>query len=205
MIVKICGLMNKEDVTAAVEAGADYLGFVFAKSKRRITYEQAGKMSEDVPLHVKKVGVFVNPEMSEIEEAIRIAGIDLIQLHGDESPEFCREMKKPVIKAVSIHSEEDVLKFEKYDVHHVLADAPGTAYRGGSGHSFDWNYLSHNDHHEQLILAGGLTPENIQQAINEVKPAGVDVSSGVETNGKKDHQKMKQFVKNAKQTGSEMI
>ncbi|WP_227395373.1 phosphoribosylanthranilate isomerase [Jeotgalibacillus aurantiacus] len=205
MIVKICGLMNKEDVTAAVEAGADYLGFVFADSKRRITFEQAGKISENVPSYVKKVGVFVNPEVSEIDDAIRLAGIDLIQLHGDESPEFCRQMKKPVIKAVSIHSEEDVLQFKKFDVYHALADAPGTAYRGGSGHSFDWNYLNTNDRHDQLILAGGLTPENVQLAINEVKPAGVDVSSGVETNGKKNHQKMKQFVKNAKQTGSEMI
>ncbi|MBM7580182.1 phosphoribosylanthranilate isomerase [Jeotgalibacillus terrae] len=198
MLVKICGLMNKQDVTAAVDSGADYLGFVFADSKRRVTPEHAARISKDVPGHVRKVGVFVNSTKEEVEETVRVAKLDLIQLHGEESPEFCLDMPKPVIKAFSISSNSDLNKFEEYDVKHILTDAPGGKYRGGSGHTFDWTVLKGGS--AEIFLAGGLTPENVSAAIRETSPVGVDVSSGVETDGKKDHLKIHSFIKEAKRS-----
>ncbi|KIL48825.1 phosphoribosylanthranilate isomerase [Jeotgalibacillus alimentarius] len=198
MLVKICGLMNKQDVTAAVDSGADYLGFVFADSKRRVTPEHAARISTGVPEHVLKVGVFVNPTKEEVEETVRVAKLDLIQLHGEESPKFCQAMQKPVIKAFSIRSDSDINQFKAYDVKHILTDAPGGKYRGGSGHTFDWTVLKGGS--AEIFLAGGLTPENVSAAIRETSPIGVDVSSGVETDGKKDHSKIHAFIKEAKRS-----
>lgn len=196
MLVKICGLMNKEDVTAAIESGADYIGFVFADSKRKITYREAAMLAADVPDSVKKVGVFVNPSLKQVNEAVAAANLDYIQLHGDESPEFCSRMPKPVIKAFSMSNPSDVEQMKRYDVAHIIADAPGADYRGGSGHTFDWSLIK--DSGQKVILAGGLTPENVKKAIAETAPLGVDVSSGVETEGKKDHEKITAFIKEAK-------
>ncbi|AJD91196.1 N-(5'-phosphoribosyl)anthranilate isomerase [Jeotgalibacillus malaysiensis] len=196
MLVKICGLMKKEDVAAAVESGADYIGFVFAESKRKVTSHEAALLAADIPSSVKKVGVFVNPTLDEIFEAVAAAELDFIQLHGDETPEFCDTMPKPVIKAFSISQQADVEEMNRYNVAHILADAPGADYRGGGGHTFDWSLIK--DASQNIILAGGLTPENVSVAIAETAPIGVDVSSGVETDGQKDHQKINAFIKQAK-------
>ncbi|MDZ5711909.1 phosphoribosylanthranilate isomerase [Jeotgalibacillus haloalkalitolerans] len=196
MLVKVCGLMNREDVTAAVENGADYIGFVFAESKRRITYNHAAEISAHVPDSVQKVGVFVNPSVEEVLEAVSAVKLDMIQLHGDESPEFCSLMPKPVIKAFSISDQSDLDQMKHYQVAHILADAPGADYRGGSGHTFDWSIL--NNSGTKVILAGGLTPGNVAEAIKETSPLGVDVSSGVETDGHKDHEKINAFIREAK-------
>ncbi|WP_404403331.1 phosphoribosylanthranilate isomerase [Jeotgalibacillus malaysiensis] len=196
MLVKICGLMNQEDVAAAVESGADYIGFVFADSRRQITYSHAAEIGALVPHSVKKVGVFVNPSAEEVMKAVAAANLDMIQLHGDESPEFCRLMPKPVIKAFSISDQSDIERMNQFDVAHILADAPGADYRGGSGHTFDWSILK--DSGQKVLLAGGLTAENVRRAITETSPLGVDVSSGVEIAGKKDHEKITAFIKQAK-------
>ncbi|TFE02983.1 phosphoribosylanthranilate isomerase [Jeotgalibacillus salarius] len=198
MLVKICGLMNREDVDAAVKSGADYVGFIFAESKRKISFEQAAHISKDVPPSVLKVGVFVNPTLDEIQQAVETVKLDLIQLHGEETPDFCDSMPRPVIKAFSIRDQSDIVSMQLYQVKHILADAPGADYRGGSGHTFDWSILKQTD--QQFILAGGLTPENVSKAISETSPIGVDVSSGVETNLQKDHSKIHAFIKEAKRS-----
>lgn len=197
--VKICGLMNKEAIQTAVNAGADFIGFVFAKSKRRVTVEQAKELACFVPPHVKKVGVFVNEERDALEEIVHEVGLDYVQLHGDETPDFVNDLPFPVIKAFQVQSKGDLEQLESYQCDYYLLDSPAGKYRGGTGEVFDWSLAkSYNFLNKKVLLAGGLTPENVSQAIQEVKPAGVDVSSGVETNGEKDLEKIKQFILAAK-------
>lgn len=198
MKVKICGLQEPEHIKAAIEAGADYIGLVFAPSKRRVSLPQAARLASLIPSGVKRVGVFVNPTQEELDEAILTAGLDIIQLHGEESNEFCAGQLLPVMKAFTIQSKRDMNALADYAVDYHLVDAPGTGYRGGSGHAFDWSLVGNTNRPNHLFLAGGLSPENIKKAIDEVNPYGVDVSSGVETNGVKDIQKIKTFIQLAK-------
>ncbi|KIL47930.1 phosphoribosylanthranilate isomerase [Jeotgalibacillus campisalis] len=198
MKVKICGIQKSHHIKAAVSAGADYIGFMFAQSKRRIEIQEAAELAAQIPAHVKRVGVFVNPSQQEIDEAVQKVDLDLIQLHGDETPHFCRNQVKPVMKAFSITSEDDFKRMRDYDVAYYLVDAPGTDYRGGSGRRFDWSLIPENHRPEKLVLAGGLTPENVGEAVTEVKPYAVDVSSGVEVNGEKDSNKIIAFIHEAK-------
>lgn len=197
--VKICGLMNKEAIQTAADAGTDFIGFVFAKSKREVTIEQAKQLASYVPAHVKKVGVFVNEERSVIEEIVQTVGLDYVQLHGDETPDFVNQLPYPVIKAFQVRSEKDLEQLESYNCDYYLLDSPAGKYRGGNGETFDWNLAKSFDFlDKKVILAGGLTPENVAQAVQEVVPAGVDVSSGVETDGEKDLAKIKEFIIAAK-------
>ncbi|MGP4039449.1 phosphoribosylanthranilate isomerase [Gracilibacillus sp. D59] len=197
--VKICGLQNKEAIETAVEAGADFIGFVFAKSKRRVTKEQAANMAQFVPSHVKKVGVFVNEDIKIIKEIAHDVGLDYVQLHGDESPSFCQEIGIPVIKAFEVRQASDLDKIGPYDCAYYLLDSPAGKYRGGSGETFDWQVAKeYNFLNKKILLAGGLKADNIEEAITEVAPAGVDVSSGVETDGEKDLDKIKAFIDAAK-------
>ncbi|GAA0498705.1 phosphoribosylanthranilate isomerase [Salinibacillus aidingensis] len=199
MKVKICGVKNIHAVKGAVDAGADFIGLMFAESKRRISIDQAKKLATYIPPHVKKVGVFVNPNLRDVLEAVHTVGIDAVQLHGDESPAFCSEIPIPVIKAFHMNGKEDIEKAGHYRTDYYLFDSPGGRYRGGSGMTFDWELLQDVDiPREKVILAGGLRPDNIQEAIHEVKPAMVDVSSGVETNGEKDAEKIQRFIEKAK-------
>ncbi|MEW9501783.1 phosphoribosylanthranilate isomerase [Jeotgalibacillus marinus] len=202
MKVKICGLQQEEHVRESVSSGADFIGFVFAPSKRNVSIEQAQKLVAMLPSTVKSVGVFVNPTKEELEETIQQVGLDIVQLHGDETAEFCASISKPVIKAFSINSVEDFDQTNDYPVDYHLVDAPGSTYRGGSGHTFDWSLIQNQQKKTSLILAGGLSVENITQAIKTVKPYAVDVSSGVETDGVKDGQKIQEFIQRAK-AGSE--
>ncbi|MFB9830005.1 phosphoribosylanthranilate isomerase [Lederbergia wuyishanensis] len=197
--MKICGIMSEEAALAASEAGADFLGFVFAESKRKITPESAALIIQRVQQNVKSVGVFVNESYENIIRIAGIAKLDYIQLHGDESPEFCKSLPYPVIKAFSIKEQDDIKQLAKYDCEYFLVDSPGVKYRGGSGIPFDWSLLEHLDiPREKIILAGGLDSENVKKAITTVKPAIVDVSSGVETNGVKDLRKIQEFLATAK-------
>lgn len=197
--VKICGLMNKEAIQTAADAGTDFIGFVFAKSKREVTIEQAKQLASYVPAHVKKVGVFVNEERAVIEEIVQTVGLDYVQLHGDETPDFVNQLPYPVIKAFQVRSEKDLEQLESYNCDYYLLDSPAGKYRGGNGETFDWNLAKSFDFlDKKVILAGGLTPENVAQAVQEVVPAGVDVSSGVETDGEKDLAKIKEFIIAAK-------
>ncbi|PWU67070.1 phosphoribosylanthranilate isomerase [Gracilibacillus dipsosauri] len=197
--VKICGLMKQEDIQAASEAGADFIGFVFAKSKRQLTKEHACELASFVPPQVKKVGVFVNEKLEVIEEIAEKADLDYIQLHGDESPDFCSQLSLPVIKAFQIHSLADLEGISTYDCAYYLLDSPAGKYRGGNGETFDWSIVKDRDFlDKKVLLAGGLSAENVEEAIREVNPAGLDVSSGVETNGVKDVAKIKAFIQAAK-------
>lgn len=195
--VKICGLKELEHVEAAVKAGADFIGLVFAPSKRQVTIEQAAQLAKAIPSHIKKVGVFVNPDPQFVHEVYNAVPLDYVQYHGDESNEFIQQIGLPAIKAFSVHTADDVLQAAIYDVDYYLFDAPGTDFRGGSGHAFDWSLLQHIKK-DKIILAGGLNPKNIKDAINLVQPYGVDVSSGVEQDGRKNTQLIESFLQAAK-------
>lgn len=197
--VKICGLMEKEHVDIAVQAGADAIGFVFAPSKRRVTVTQAHDLAKDVPPNVWKIGVFVNPTLEELMTAIQEVPLDFVQYHGDETSDFIRSNNLPSIKALSVRNEEDVLQAKQYDTDYYLFDAPGTDYQGGNGEVFDWKLMEINRIPvEKIILAGGLNPTNIKWAIERVNPYMVDVSSGVERNGSKDKELIESFIRAVK-------
>lgn len=194
--VKICGLTEEAHVQAAVEAGADAIGFVFAPSQREISIDAAKKIAAIIPENVLKIGVFVNASREVLRETYQAVGLDYIQLHGEETPEFIQEVGLPSIKAFSVKEIADVEKALQYDVDYYLFDAPGIAYRGGSGISFDWALLQNiSIPKEKLILAGGLHKENVQEAIHRVQPFMVDVSSGVEINQRKNERAIQQFMK----------
>lgn len=195
MKVKICGLRNEQDALFAANNGADAIGFVFAESKREISPLAARKIISKLPEETKKVGVFVNPSKELIREIVETAGIDYVQLHGNETPEFCNSIPYPVIKAFSIQSEEDLQKIHEYSCEYVLLDGPKGKYHGGNGISFDWSMLSTFDFkNKKVILAGGLNPENVKAAKANKSVTMVDVSSGVETDGEKDLTKIKNFL-----------
>ncbi|MEK4228271.1 phosphoribosylanthranilate isomerase [Solibacillus sp. FSL H8-0538] len=197
--VKICGLKERAHIETAVEAGVNFIGFMFAPSKREITVEQAAELTKAIPPHVKKVGVFVNAEREAIEHFAKTVPLDYVQYHGDETPEFITEIGLPSIKAFSIRTKEDIEQAVRYNVDYYLFDAPGTDFRGGSGHTFDWSLLQEaHIPKEKVILAGGLRAENIAEAINLVQPFGVDVSSGVELDGQKNHELIQAFLQAAK-------
>lgn len=193
--VKICGLTEEAHVREAVEAGANAIGFVFAPSRREISIDAAKKLAEIIPESVLKIGVFVNASHEVLRETYQTVGLDYIQLHGEETPEFIQEVGLPSIKAFSVKEKADVEKALQYDVDYYLFDAPGIAYKGGSGIPFDWALLQNTSiPKEKLILAGGLHKENVQEAIHRIQPFMVDVSSGVEVNQRKDERAIQQFM-----------
>ena len=197
--VKICGLTRPEHVQTAVQAGADFIGFVFAPSKRRISPEEAAKLAAQIPPHVQKVGVFVNETKEQIQQIAAAVPLNYVQYHGDETAAFIKDIGLPAIKAFSIRTKEDVARAATYDVAYYLFDAPGTDYRGGNGHTFDWSLLEEgNIARDRVILAGGLNALNVAAAITQVQPYAVDVSSGVEIDGEKNHRLMKEFLHTAK-------
>lgn len=199
MMIKICGITTIEAALAVADAGADWLGFVFAPSKRRITPEAAAEIARQLPDSIGKVGVFVNETIENIHAIAAEVGLDYVQLHGDESAAFAEKLALPVIKAFSIEGLQ-AATVRDYPCEFFLIDSPGEVYRGGSGVTFDWErLLKLGLERNKLILAGGLSAENIGAALAAVQPAGVDVSSGVETNGKKDVQKIREFVRVTRQ------
>lgn len=205
MKVKICGIKTAEAASHAVENGADALGFVFAKSKRKITVLQAQKIIADIPAHVWKVGVFVNEDAGAIQQIAETAGLTHIQLHGDEDPDDYRSFGLPLIKAVSVKSQGDLEKIDGIEAEFILLDSPPAEYQGGNGLSFEWDLANAlKNSNTKVILAGGLDSVNVSKAIAKVHPLMVDVSSGVETNGEKDLVKIKEFIKSAKKSREEM-
>lgn len=200
MKVKICGITDCETALYAVEMGADALGFVFAPSRRRISPEDAKQIIGELPDMVEKVGVFVNEDVRTVEEIATYCGLTMIQLHGEESDEMVGLISYPVVKAVGIGSKQDVRFAEQFHSPYLLVDSPkGQHFHGGNGETFDWSLLvDMNREVHKLILAGGLTTENVGIAIAKVRPYMVDVSSGVETDGKKDWNKIRAFLQAAK-------
>ncbi|NOQ52422.1 MAG: phosphoribosylanthranilate isomerase [Desulfuromonadaceae bacterium] len=194
--VKICGITNLEDALQAVEAGADALGFVFYhRSPRFVTPREVQKIIAELPPFVTTVGLFVNEPLLRIRRTMAAARLDVVQLHGDESPEDCLIEPLRVIKALRIKNAASLEGAARYQVSALLLDAWSDEHYGGTGLSFDWQLVRRLTGKRPLILAGGLTPENVVDAVRQVKPYAVDVSSGVEAApGKKDHQKVAEFI-----------
>ena len=198
--VKVCGITNSEDAFCAVQLGATALGFVFyEKSPRFVTPSEAGKIIKQIPPFVTKVGVFVNAEADYLREARDIAGFDVYQFHGDETPEFCATFGEDYIKAVRVKDASSLDAVELYDTDAFLFDAYSPDAYGGTGENFSWDVLTRRKLGDKfVILSGGLTPENVRDAIRTVNPYAVDVSSGVESSpGIKDHLKLKRFMEAA--------
>ena len=199
--IKICGITNLDDAVAAVESGADALGFVFfKKSPRNISPEKAAAIIAKLPAFAATVGVFVNEPREEILKIVNQTGISVIQLHGEEPPESCLLTRK-VIKGIRVKSLESLEPLKRYQglVSAFLLDTYAPRIPGGTGQVFSWDIALEAKNFGRVILAGGLTPENVSEAIRLVKPYAVDVSSGVELEkGKKDHKKMRLFIERAR-------
>ncbi|MFJ7935356.1 phosphoribosylanthranilate isomerase [Sporosarcina sp. NPDC096371] len=193
--VKICGLMEREHVKVAVDAGADAIGFVFAPSRRRVTITEAQELAREIPPGVLKIGVFVDASPEEMKEAYQKVPLDVIQFHGNESADFIDKVGLPSIKVLSVHSVEDVNSATQYKADYFLFDTPGTDFKGGSGLTFDWELMKNvGIQPDHVILAGGLNVGNVGEAIRRVKPYMVDVSSGVETMKRKDETLIRAFI-----------
>ncbi|MDD1366673.1 phosphoribosylanthranilate isomerase [Bacillus sp. MHSD_36] len=201
MKVKICGITNIEMAKRACEYGADALGFVFAESKRKITPGLAKEIIQELPANVLKVGVFVNESVEVIQKIADECGLTHVQLHGDEDNHQIKRLNIPSIKSLGVNSENDLKNAQVYETDYILFDSPKEKFHGGNGKTFSWELLTHmpKELREKTIVAGGLNALNIEEAIRTIQPYMVDVSSGVETEGKKDVEKIKQFIKKAKE------
>ena len=189
--VKICGLSTKEAVKTAVSAGADYIGFVFAPSKRQVTLEQAAELAKIIPTNVNKVGVFVSPSREDLLEAIEKVGLDLVQVHGQVVDKLFENLPCGSIQAVQVDERGHVPNSQ---ADYLLFDAPVA----GSGQTFDWGRLDTTELAQPFFIAGGLNEDNVARAIQHFSPFAVDVSSGVETDGRKDHEKIRRFIERVK-------
>jgi phosphoribosylanthranilate isomerase len=205
MKIKICGITNIEDARVAIEAGADMLGFNFyAKSPRYITPEKVGEIAAEIRSSGHKpllVGVFVNSPLEEVRSILEIASIDLAQLHGDEPVNVVEQLHGRGFKALRPTSEDEALTQAEWfapfgpNAPVLLVDAYRKDQYGGTGHAADWSIATKLAQRYPILLAGGLTPENVAEAVRQVRPWGVDVASGVEVSpGKKDAAKMRLFV-----------
>lgn len=194
--IKICGLTREEDVDAAIEAGADALGFVFyPPSPRYVTPERAAQLIRRVPPFVSTVGLFVNASEADLRHTLATAPLSLLQFHGDETPEACQRWDRPWLRAARVKPGLDLVQYAASfaGAQALLLDAFVEGY-GGGGHTFDWRLIPANLP-LPLVLSGGLNPDNVAAAITQVRPMAVDVSSGVEAaKGIKDHARMKAFV-----------
>jgi len=198
--VKICGITRGEDLQAAIVAGADALGFVFTRrSKRVLNRAAAGPLVRMTPAFVARVGLFLDQEFEEVARVLDSVPLSLLQFHGSESAEYCRQFGMPYIKAVSMSTTAAVTQAERDypDAAALLLDSHPPGGAGGTGSVFDWSMIPPAS--MPLVLAGGLTPENVRQAVVQVKPWAVDVSSGVEdAPGEKNVEKLRKFIREAK-------
>ncbi|MCL6622384.1 MAG: phosphoribosylanthranilate isomerase [Syntrophobacterales bacterium] len=203
--VKICGLTDPEDARLAAALGAHALGFIFyPPSPRSVSPEQAREIIRQLPPFVLTVGVFVDEELDAVREIAALAGLDWVQLHGNESPDYCRALGRRVIKGFRVQGEETLPLLAPYRgaVQAVLLDTykPGTP--GGTGETFDWQLAHRARDYGPIILAGGLTPDNVAEAIRAARPQAVDVASGVEAApGKKDPAKLRAFMEAVRTAG----
>jgi len=199
--VKICGITNLADAQAAAEAGADALGFVFyTKSPRLVSIKAAAEISRALPPFIIRVGVFVNPTREFVSKAVAGCGLNLLQFHGDEPPEFCMQFGLMSMKAFRIRDAGSLKELPKYKTDAWLLDAYSSDTLGGTGEVFNWDLaVEAQKTGRPIFLAGGLTPKNVADAVRKVRPFGVDVSSDVESSpGEKDHAKVRAFINAAK-------
>lgn len=204
--IKICANTNPEDAALAASLGADYLGLIFAESKRKITVETAKAIIQAVPNFKNFVGVFMNQPKNEVQEIAQAAGIRILQFHGDEPSLYCQSFTEKgykVIKTFRIKDSMSLKRIDEYNVFAFLFDTFAKEEGGGTGKVFDWNLIEDKPFiHEQLFLAGGLNPENVRAAVEKIRPYAVDVASGVESApGKKDPEKLKKFIQAVKEAG----
>ena len=197
MLVKICGLSEPADAHVAVATGADLLGVIFAPARRRRTLAQARAIFAVAPPHVERVGVFVNASQAEVNEVIHACQLDRVQFSGAESPDYCRAFGERAVKTLRL-PHDDLSKFQRFSVPLFHLDAAVEGRAGGTGVSWDYNLARDIAHAYRVILSGGLSPTNVEAAIAAAHPYGVDVSSGVETNQRKDYDKIEQFIRKAR-------
>jgi phosphoribosylanthranilate isomerase len=202
--VKICGITNREDAQAAVEAGADALGFVmYKKSPRWVEPAVARAIIAELPPFVLPIGVFVNEEANTVRKLVDECGLALAQLHGDENASYCQQLARPALKALRLKDRGSFLALAEFQgragVRGFLIDAFSDQAYGGTGQTVDWTLAAEVARTIPILLAGGLTPSNVAEAVRLVRPYGVDVSSGVELSpGKKDHVKVRAFIEAAR-------
>ena len=206
--IKICGITNLDDALAAADLGVDFLGFVFSeKSPRQIKIKNAIAIIKSLPSSVSTVGLFVDQEELAVKMIFDKCRLDYFQFHGGESPDYCKRIKEKgkVIKAFRIKGEQSIEDLANYDVEMYLLDAYNEDKFGGTGAVFDWDLaVKAKKYDRPIIIAGGLNPENVAQALQKVRPYGVDVSSGVEKSpGKKDTQLMKKFIQQVRSAGGD--
>jgi len=204
--IKICGITNKEDALAAAQMGADALGFIFAPSPRQILAERAREIIETLPPMVQTVGIFVDEDPEKVAHMAMYCHLDLLQFHGSESPRYCSGFDRRVIKAIRLRSRQDLQGLSEYStvVDALLLDTYVPNQYGGTGVTFDWNLALGAKQHGRIILAGGLNPENVADAVIRVRPYAVDASSGLEQSpGIKDHRKIAKFIERVHQTANQ--
>ncbi|MDY5647857.1 MAG: phosphoribosylanthranilate isomerase [Lachnospiraceae bacterium] len=205
--IKICGLQRPEDIEAVNAAGPDYIGFVFAEGKRKVTKEQAHRLKERLSASILAVGVFVNEDPDTVADTVRAVPLDLVQLHGDEDEAYIRRLRSllgegiPLIRAVRVKSREQIQRAEQLPCEYLLLDTYVKGQYGGSGKSFDRKLIPPLS--KPFFLAGGLTGENLKEALEggESRPFCVDISSGAETDGKKDAEKIQKLVRIVRNAG----
>lgn len=199
--IKICGITNLDDALLAADLGADALGFIFAPSPRQISLSNAQEIIKEIPPFVSCVGVFVNENIEEIREAVYKCSLDYIQLHGEESPEFCQNLlhlPQEIIKTIRVKDKKSLEEVKSYlPVKAILLDTFAEDKAGGTGKTFNWNLAKEaKKAGKPIILSGGLSPENVRQAIESVNPYAVDVSSNIESYpGRKNREKLTAFIK----------
>jgi phosphoribosylanthranilate isomerase len=204
--IKICGITRMEDARAAAELGADAIGLVFfAGSPRCVDVERANTIIATLPPFISTVALFVNAETADVNRVLNAVSVDLLQFHGDESGDYCRQFKRPYMKAIRVRPSVDLLQYasEHGSAKALLLDAYRDGAYGGTGHTFDWKLIPANLP-LPIVLSGGLTGQNVVEGIKAVRPWAVDVSSGVESaKGIKDHAKMAEFISAVRHTDQE--
>lgn len=204
MNIKICGITTVEAAQVAIDSGATMLGFVFAPSRREISLSLAKEIIDTLPATIEKVGVFVNESVYRMHVIAKEVGLTMIQLHGEEANSDMQKIQYPTIRAVSI-DQIDTINQSQFQPTFYLIDSPPGDFKGGTGVTFDWSMLQNLQSLPPFILAGGLTPKNVTHAIIQTNCSGVDVSSGVETDGLKDHQKIRVFIDEVNRTEGDIL
>lgn len=198
MKIKMCGLRRPDDIIYANECLPDYIGFVFAESRRKVSGREAKKLGEQLDPFIKKVGVFVNEPVRSLITISKQAGLDIIQLHGDEGEEYIKEVKhetgKELWKAVRVRMVKDIQEAQRLPADKLLLDSFSEESYGGTGKVMDFAVLDQADIRKPYFIAGGLTVENLPEILKKAEPYGIDISSGIETEGVKDREKMLKVI-----------
>jgi phosphoribosylanthranilate isomerase len=198
-MIKICGITNIDDATAACEYGADAIGFIFSPSPRRVSANDARRITSRLPAGPLKTGIFTDRKLAEVQAIIEDCGLDCVQLHGYEDSVYCEQLEPKVIKAFRVENDDILKHLPRYHTFAFLLDSYSPIYPGGTGRTFNWEIAIRAKRYGRIILSGGLTPDNVLDAITRVRPYGVDTCSGVESSpGRKNHKKMQDFIAIAK-------